>query len=378
MKYLIIVLVLVCSCVVSLGFQSTHPGAATLPQLSAMGKIVELTHLVSKRQTDRSSLADECFDIRVDYECGPSGYSQQLIDIALACRNETYARDIANGCARSENGDLCKSATSRFFKEQRQEEGALPCSLTESCPSACRSFLETARRTLGCCINTYINTTVNPLLDLYSDYVDYRLWTLCNVPLPAADCENGLPLNPPQPQDSQDCTFQELINRMASHTCSPAVGQPLVNVLLQDNKCQTFATAIIDICSINSNDEYCAAIIGSDVVSESGTSNNTDPLLGSLFTECDSSAITFCNSSCQSAITNIADSYGCCVNIFNDSDSVIFNYQLLQLSYAVWNSCGVESPGFCTSTLSSGSQIMKGFAWMIAAVAMVTHVILHR
>ena len=380
---IIVLLILACSCAVSLDLQS-HPGAI-LPKLSAMGKVDELTHHFSKRQTsDLSNLAD-CVDIRVEHECGPSGYSQQLVDIALSCRNETYARDIANACARSENGDLCVSASSRFFEEQRYEEGASNCSLTvlsglESCPSACRSFLESARNTLGCCINTYINTTVNPL-SLYSDYVDYRLWNLCNVPLPAADCGNGLPLNPPQ--NAEDCTFQELTSRIANHACSPSVGQPLVDALLQNSKCQSLARVIVDYCSTNANNEYCAAVIGSDI-SESVTSN-VDPLLGSLISDCEfeSSAIIICNSSCQSAITNIANSYGCCVNIFNDSNSIIFNFQLPQLSYGVWNLCGVESPGFCTSTLrstlSSATQIVRGFAgWMIAVVAMATHMILHQ
>ena len=238
MKHLIIelFLILVCSCIISLVLSlQSHPGGI-LPQLSAMGKVVEPTHHVSKRQTDLSTqdLLD-CADIRVDYECGPSGYSQQLVDIALACRNGTYALEIANACARNENGYFCQSATSRF-REEQSEDSALACSPAinglDSCPSPCRSFLESARSILGCCINTYINTTGSSLL---YNYYDYRLWNLCNVPLPAADCGNGLPINPPQ--DAQDCTPQELINRIANHACSPNVGQPLVDALLQNSKC---------------------------------------------------------------------------------------------------------------------------------------------
>ena len=75
-----------------------------------------------------------------------------------------------NACARNENGYFCQSATSRF-REEQSEDSALACSPAinglDSCPSPCRSFLESARSILGCCINTYINTTGSSLLYNY-------------------------------------------------------------------------------------------------------------------------------------------------------------------------------------------------------------------
>ena len=333
---------------------------AIVPQLS-VGRVADLTHHIVKRQATPTvqDIAD-CTAAIVDYQCGSSGYAQQLLNIALGCRNDTYARNVANTCARSENGDFCGTATIRFSLDQTQSFTACQGAVSSgSCPFSCRSFLQSASSTLGCCINTYINTTVSPLLGLYSEYVDYRLWSLCNVPLPAADCGNGLPVNPPQ--DSQVCTLQELFTSFANYECMANVGQGLVDTLLQNSRCYIYARSLVDACSVNENDQFCAAIVGSNVI-DSGGSN--DQQFTSLVTNCASSSSSFCSSSCRSAVTSIANSHGCCVNVFNIS---IGGNQVPQLSYGLWNRCGVDTPGFCSaSTLSGAATIKVLFAWMIA------------
>ena len=351
------IFVLVCSCSLS---------DAISPQLS-VGRVADLTHhIIAKRQTT-PTLQDvaDCTIIAFDYQCGSSGYAQQIINIALGCRNESYARNVANTCARSENGEFCGTAIVRFSLDQTQTTTAASCQeavSSGSCPSSCRSFLQSASSTLGCCINTYINTTDSPLLGLYGEYVDYRLWSLCNVPLPAADCGNGLPLNPPQ--DSQVCTLQELFTRLANYECTPSAGQGLVDALLQNSRCYTTARGVVNICAINENNEFCATVVGSNLI-DSGSSTDSD--FTSLVINCSSSILSpSCSSSCQNAVTNIANSHGCCVNVFNIS---IGGNQVPQLSYGLWNRCGVDTPGFCsTSTLSGAATIKVLFAWMIALV----------
>ncbi len=365
MKHLIAVLfVIACD-----SYAVSSLSGATAPQLS-VGRVADLTHHITKRQAipTAQDVAD-CTAAIVDYQCGSSGYAQQIANIALGCRNETYARNAANTCARSENGAFCGTATIRFILDQSQTvDGCTGAVSSGSCPSSCRSFLQSARSTLGCCINTYINTTVSPLLGLLSTYVDYRLWSLCNVDLPPADCGNGLPLNPPQ--DAQDCTLQEFATRSANYECMASVGQPLVDTLLQNSKCYIYARSLVEVCRVDENNQYCGAILGSSAIN-SGTSSN--PLFTSLVSNCASSSSSFCSSSCRSAATNIENSYGCCVNAFNIS---IGGAQVPQLSYGLWNRCGVDSPGFCTASTLSGAATMKAFAWMIA-VATAIHMALH-
>ena len=309
MKNLIIATVVVFACSGAVSSLSD----AIASQLS-VGKVADLTHHITKRQTTPQDIAD-CTAAIVDYQCGSSGYAQQIVNIALECRNETYARNAANTCARSENGAFCGSATTRFTLDQTQAASTCSGAVSSgSCPSSCRSFLQSASSTLGCCINTYINTTVSPLLGLYGVYVDYHLWNLCNVPLPAADCGNGLPLNPPQ--DAQDCTLQEFATRSVNYECMASVGQPLVDTLLRNGRCDTYVRGLVGICSRNENNQFCGAVIGSSAISSGGSN---DPLFISLVANCAASSSSFCSSSCRSAATNIKNSYGCCVNVFNIS-----------------------------------------------------------
>ena len=341
------------------GLQSDLGAGAS--QLS-VETVSAFTYHVAKRQTTNDLTQQDildCSSALIEYQCGTSGYAQRHVDIALGCRNNTYARNIANTCARSENGELCGTATLRFVSDETESANAATCAgavTSGSCPSGCRSFLQSWRSKFGCCINTYVNTTDNPLYQLYREYVDYRLWNLCNVDIPAADCGNGLPLNPPA--NAQTCTSQQFFSRFIDYKCMASVGQPFVDAVLQNRRCYLYARLMMDGCASNANGQFCAEAIGLDLL-ESVT---TDSLLVSLTSNCFSTSS--CSSSCRNAITNVDNAYGCCVNIYNNS---AIGLQLPSLSYSVWNSCGIDSPGFCTSTLSA-SPTMKGISWIIVAI----------
>ena len=370
MKHLIVatLFVLVCSYTVS---SSIRLPGAIISQLSATGKIGDLTHHLAKRQTEEpfsfDALRDmfDCAATEIEYQCS-SGYAQQVVNTALACGvDSTVARIIADQCARSENGDFCGIATFRHILDQQSVEGITACFLSdpESCSPTCRSFLESTRSKLGCCINTH---TIGSLIYIL---VNESMWSVCNVPLPADTCREGVSLNPPQ--DVQTCTVQELFTRLANQVCEPSVGQPLVDALLENSKCHRYAREYVDICRFNANNQRCGTIVGTNVIDTSFDGSSQDSPLALIENSCNSSLSSeSCSPSCQSAIAGIANTYGCCVNIFNNSDSDTQSVNLL--SYSLWNRCGVtESPGFCTaaSTLElSGAATMKAFGWMIAVI----------
>lgn len=311
-----------------------------------------IAHHIAKRQTAADDLFQdiaECIALISEYQCGSSGYAQQSINIALGCRNESYARYTANICARNENGETCGAAVFKFFLSDSDQMNAGSCSgavSSGSCPSNCHSFLELARSKLGCCISTFINTTYNhPFLSLNSDQLDYHLWNLCDVPLPAAACGNTLHLNPPQ--ISHKCTTHKFKRLISDYQCMPSVGQPLVNVLLQ-NKCSIFPTFITDVCATNANGQHCVEVLAFDLIAGS----SADPMLLSLSDNC-AGLVDTCSPSCHSAITNIADTYGCCVNIYNSTETGV---QLSSLSYSLWNACRVDSPGVCNSSLTTSPE----------------------
>ena len=205
-----------------------------------------------------------------------------------------------------------------------------------------------ARSKLGCCISTIINTTDNrPFLTLNSDQFDYRLWNLCDVPLPAAACGNTLRLDPPQ--ISHECTTQEFKSLISDYQCMPSVGQPLVNVLLQ-NRCSIYAISGIDACATNANGQHCVEVLGFDLIA----GGSADPTVESLSDNC-AGLVDTCNPSCHSAITNIADTYGCCVNTYNSTETGV---QLSSLSYSLWNACRVDSPGVCNSSLTTSPIVL--------------------
>ena len=165
-----------------------------------------------------------------------------------------YCNIIATMCAKSESGELCATATVKFLADAAQMINAESCQGaidSLSCPPACRTFLEVEKTRLDCCINTYINTThFQPGDDsLYSnaDYVDYRLWDLCGVALPAADRRNALPIN--TLDNAQTCTSEEFLRRLADYECMVGVGQPFIDAVLQNRKCLIYATALVDECA---------------------------------------------------------------------------------------------------------------------------------
>ena len=319
-----------------------------------------LHHQTIKRQTTDSTLTPEdeayCGSLVADAYCS-TGIAQGLIDADLSCGkgSEAEHRRIANGCARNEKGRFCFSAFILFDLEgigQSNVEGNCSRVLqSNSCPSICRTNLETFKSKLGCCINTYVNGST-----IYRLAVNYRVWQLCGVTIPAADCGNALDVNPPANVDS--CSPLEYFKRsITENLCLQSRGQPYVNAALKGG-CDVYvesAEYTVNLCSMNADNYPCGLDDGAVTVDS----------------VCAGSNVT-CRSACRDHLRNATIDYGCCVNFYN---TTAFGPRPLSLSYDVWRSCGLESPGFCESTLSLNGALstVKGGCsawWMIIAISL--------
>ena len=216
-----------------------------------------------------------------------------------------------------------------------------------SCPTACRTQLEHFRNNLGCCINAYINSSMN------SDYrtiFDYRLWNLCNVPLPSEGCDNGPIIN--RPANVQKCTAEEFYNQQyIQNFCLPQRGQPYINAIVLSSRCNepsflSMAKTVVDFCSVDANGYPCGLTL-SDMIDD-------------LNSDCATSNVS-CTLNCSDSISDARDMYGCCLNSiwFNISTAYYNTASPPGLSYSVWKSCGIETPGVCESSLSLRGTAMS-------------------
>jgi hypothetical protein len=310
---------------------------------------------VVKRQTVGTPEDEAYCSARISDAACSTGLNQGTIDAELTCGRTTIeqaTRD-AKGCAINEHGKYCSSAW-RLFNVNSIElmniEGN--CSgvvVSGACPTPCHTLLEDFRSRLGCCINTLINNTRRGSSRAAS--VDYRVWNLCGVPLPAAECGNNpVTINPPD--NVQQCTDEQYFNmKYTQNLCLPERGQPYVDAIVLDSRCnQTLffsAEYVTNLCSMDDSGTVCVL-----------TFRHMDPDLDldTLNSACATSNVS-CTSNCRDGINLAKTLRGCCINWVNFSISTP-----QALSYGVWKSCGVESPGFCESPLSlrgSATSIME-------------------
>jgi hypothetical protein len=316
-------------------------------------------HKLVRRQTTESDEStftpeDEAFcQAQLGAVLCSTGTRQGLIDAELRCgrdRGIKQAQIDANACARNERGQYCSSALSLFeLGGVRRSDIIRNCSgvlTSNSCPTACRTQLENFRSTLGCCFNAYVNGSLTRRTS-YRTILDYRLWNLCNVPLPTESCGNGPIVN--RPANVRECTEEEYFNQQyIQNFCLPQRGQSYINAIVLSSRCnQSFhslAELLVDVCSEDADGSPCGFIM-SDIIND-------------LNSDCATSNVG-CTSNCSDSINDAKDMYDCCLN------SVWFNTSTDSppgLSYSVWKSCEIQTPGFCESSLSlrgTAASIMK-------------------
>ena len=307
-------------------------------------------HQLVKRQNNNVGTPEDdayCSARISDAECS-TGIRQGDIDAGLTCDKVSIeeATRLANECAINEHGQYCSSALTLFNINSigltNIEGNCSGIVASRTCSTACRTLLEDFRSRLGCCINTLVNNT--RLVSSRAASVDYRVWNLCNVPLPAADCGNR-PVTVNPPDSIQQCTDEQYFNiKYTQNLCLPERGQPYVDAIVLDSRCNQsgsdsffLAEVATTICSMDDSGRVCGL-----------TFSTADPELDldTLNSACATSNVS-CTSNCRDGISNAKSLRGCCINWVN------FSTETPQaLSYSIWNSCGVESPGFCESPLS--------------------------
>ena len=320
-------------------------------------------HLLTKRQ-DLGTPEDEAYCIAriTDADCS-TGSRQAVIDARLTCgmvRIEEATR-LANGCARNERGQYCSSALTLFNvngNEMKNIEGNCSGVLVSNfCPTACRILLEDFRGRLGCCVNTLVNNSRTVSVPAS---VDYRVWNICDVPLPAADCEDR-PVTVNPPDNEQQCIGRQYFHmKYTQNLCLPERGQPYINAIVLDRRCNDtsfFISAeyVTNLCSMDDSGRICGLTYGVD----------TDVDLDTLNSVCATSNIS-CTSGCRDDIRNAKELRGCCLNWINFSSYPTET----ALSYGVWKSCGIETPGFCESPLSlSGTAVKENHVALLTIIS---------
>ena len=314
-----------------------------------------LKHASNPRAKRQANLLEvvECIGFLDEVEC-TSGFQLGVANTFAQCGHNDMATMVANRCASNEMGELCATkvigSTDIFSSAitSCQSEVA-PGSTT--CSTACSTALEMVRIDVGCCINSVLNATVGGIEDAFATLTSLfssSLWDRCSVQT-VGECANAPSFTP----GSRDppCTDIEAVQAEATYQCTQTNIQPVLDALNRNSICQFLTTMFVDACGQLSNGDLCLV----DVSRNLATVRN---LLVAVITNCGSFLTTqSCpGSSCTTAIEQFRDNSGCCVNnIHNSSITAASPGAALPTSIALWNACGVSSPGFCPSTLVGGS-----------------------
>ena len=311
-----------------------------------------LQQQVVKRQT--SALTPEesaiCSAQLADVLC-TVGIQQSTVELGLSCSTyssiEAAQRD-ANLCAKGEGGQFCGSLWELYrLRSSYIERICSRVVTTNSCPSNCSSILEYFRSTLGCCINAYVNGT-----GLFSGAtaIDYRVWNLCNVPLPPAACGNGPTINPPA--NVRNCTAEDYFNKFyAENYCLPERRQAYTDVL-ESSVCGSgdseTASIVEDACSVDTNGVPCGTLY-----------YRSSEDLARLDSACANSSVS-CTSNCKDGIIAAKNRNGCCFRSFwfNTSSSTAV-LPPSYLSSSVLQSCDIDLPEACEGLIGSAVSTMK-------------------
>ncbi len=134
--------------------------------------------------------------------------------------------------------------------------------------------------------------------------------------------------------------------------CTPDCGEKFVKYAIQT--CGDVLTGLASLISCVPRE------VGPDRC-RNASADRIDPVIAQDLQSCVSFDGTECPANCSAALTAAVDAIGCCYQIlYNDTDIVNFlvlmglldastNMTLAALRYpALWNSCGVSIPGFCT------------------------------
>ena len=330
-----------------------HPSLASM-KLIALYVSLLVSSVASAEETTLSAAVSEpnCLRSIDQYVCTGSDYGQGLVDIALQCGPDyisLYAETQAAQCSSTEDGVPCFGA----FEGLNLTTSAQACASLQlgddaaSCSSACSDFLQQLRTSGGCCVETVWQTGFSQLVLGFDIQIAFDV---CNVDNPAA-CIS--PISVVVPSTSETCTFSEFWSRLVEYGCSESVGQPYVdNIVNTDPVCTPIARHYASSCG-RANDRFCLDILqGVFPIADSTQPAFVNPHLSNVTSACDYSSIASdgeCPAACSSALEIAIEEFGCCINMFNNTDTQVL---LPHINSDVMTICGVESPGVCESVLT--------------------------
>ena len=273
------------------------------------------------------------------------GIEQGWVEAGLSCNRNTIeeAQIVANSCIKGVGGQFCGSLLELYGRRAIYIDRNCSSVLSlNSCPSNCRFLLEDFRSTFGCCINAYVNGS---RYSFGATSLDYRVWNLCDVPLPPAACGNGPTIN--LPGNVQNCTNEDIFNKYYTENfCLPERRQAYTDVL-ESKTCGDMYSAITasevnETCSVDTNGVPCGISYYRSLED-----------LARLDLACSTSNVN-CTSNCRDGIIAAKKQYGCCFRSswFNISESSYLSRSVLQ-------SCNIELPGACEGLIGSAVYTMK-------------------
>lgn len=329
-------------------------------------------HRLWRRQETSNDSEAYCQSLRNDALCS-SGAEQLDIDMNyLACENvdvnasEAEYRVRSPNCAKSESGSYCGSLFISNVEENFIKANCSEVLPTNRCTPGCRNHLENLKNTLGCCINHGRIFTINSSYSFFKN----ELWSVCDVSLPPTNCdEHELTF-----EVFMNCTYRDRFNRELSSFCaSNGSGQTYVNSLLRNKRCSAtnFDTAEMFSrdCTVDSQGELCwlriLAYLTSKLQLEFPIQNfkgEVEPggklifslVLVPINNACYESGDD-CSSECKAILEETTNALGCCLNIMNGTSTAVSDESRLDslvVDSKFYESCGVETPGFCSSKLS--------------------------
>jgi len=263
--------------------------------------------------------------------CDPN-YGQRLVDIYLDCNADTRARGFVGSCSRNENGRYCYELDLNVTSLQLN----CPSLNTYSdyiCTDMCRAALESLRSNFGCCLNSLFNISE---YDSYYQFTNAGLWSACSVSPPGFCQATNLTLN--SGTTSRNCSREDILEQTLTQVyCNSQIYQPILDIYQQ---CESPAYELsIAQCGLSETNQFCGLLI----------SNETHPR--AVESQCQN-YIEGCTPSCYAALNSFKEAFGCCVNFYNTS--IYGNYLKRNTTNPdLWSACGIPTPGFCTSTLSS-------------------------
>ena len=306
----------------------------------------------AKRQTTLDNVL-ECTGFIGNVQC-TTGLILGVANTYAQCGRNDLATITASHCASNEMGELCASQIGGAITGL---VSAFRSCLTEiapgstTCSTSCTTALELLRRDLGCCINSVYNVTVEgdsliaATFAAFTPIFNSSLWDRCFVET-VGECANAPSFTP----GSRDppCTDVEAVQAAHTYECTQTNVQPVLDALNRNSTCQLYTTTVVNDCGQRSNGDFCSV----DAI----TNPPTD-FLTAVNTNCVSFLTTqSCpGSTCTTAIEQFRDNSGCCVNTNHNTSLIVALGGSLPTSNALWNACGVSSPGFCTSTIVGGS-----------------------